>query len=137
MRILLKNRLLGCCGNAGGLRALLTKFRDYAEAAPDEVSVEMICPLHLPVCMQMLTYKGPIPDARAEARKWRAELGRAAFTTLKVKSYFTDLQAFVASMDGARQRQGYSEHWASCLANLPDAALDALARAADARPRGW
>lgn len=69
-----------------------------------------------------------------EAKKWKA-LGSALLTTLKVKSYF-GLQGFVGRVAGKDMRKGMHERWVSCIANLPDAAIEALARAEEMAPKG-
>lgn len=137
MRVMLTKRF-GLGGNKCGVRGLMTKFRDYAETAPTEVSLDFIVPCKAPVCMQFVSYKGPIPEAKREAKKWRGSggLGNALLSTIRPKSYFTELQSFVGKMEKTRQRKGYHERWVSMLAALPDEALDVLAAASADAPKG-
>ena len=93
---------------------LLTKYCNYANVAPDEVSVDIICLLHQPACVQILGYKGPIPDAKKEASThWNSkQLGRALISILKIRSYFTDTQRFVTKMEKKSQKKVYHDHTA-------------------------
>ena len=117
---------------------LFTKYRDYANVAPDEVSVDLICPLHQPACVQILGYKGPIPDAKKEAAThWNSKrLGRALISTLKIRSYFTNTQRFVTKMEKKSQKKGYHDRTAFATLSLPDAALAVLAQMAAKPPKG-
>ena len=91
--------------------------------------------IHTPAVLTVMTFKGPVSEAKEEAKKWRS-LGRAVVSTLKVQSYFKGMQTFAAKMDGKAQAKGYHERWVTMLAALPDAALETLARSASMGPRG-
>ena len=135
MRIMFTKRI-GLGGNSCGRLGLLRRFRDYAESAPDVVSIELMLPTFLPVAAAMHTYKGPLGEAKAESKKWK-KVGKAVMSTMRVKSYFRDIQSFVAKVDGKAQLKGYSERWVTMLTGaLPDAALEVIADAAKTAPKG-
>ena len=52
-----------------------------------------------------------------------------------MKSYY-GIQGFVGRMAGKDMAKGMHERWVSMIANLPDAAIDVLARAEQAAPKG-
>ena len=136
MRLMLsKSCFCGLAGNAGGYRNLLTKFRDYTMSMPNELSADLMRPCKAPVAAQFLTYKGPIAEAKAEQKKWKHALGKAMISTIKVKSYF-GIQGFVGRVAGKDMAKGMHERGVSMVVNLPDAAIEVLARAEQMAPSG-
>jgi len=86
--------------------------------------------------MQSFSYKGPIPEAKAEAAQWR-RLGKALVSTIKTKSYHQNMQAFVGNMVGKKvAKGGYSEKWVTMLAALPDKAIEILVKVSTTAPKG-
>ena len=73
--------------------------------------------------------------SKAEKKKWKHALGKAMISTIKVKSYF-GIQGFVGRVAGKDMAKGMQERWVSMVVNLPDAAIEVLARAEQMAPSG-